>query len=108
KITFIEIEKLKKDIELKDNQKQEMQVKETQIIQQKNKQMNNNKDEQKQNINDNSSSSIINTSSTFNFELVHFFKLIKTFTRRTNIVRSIDYSTFDDCQFICSGSDDHT
>ncbi|ETO06047.1 WD-40 repeat protein, partial [Reticulomyxa filosa] len=35
-------------------------------------------------------------------------KLINTFTGHTNIVRSIDYSVFDDCQFICSGSDDQT
>ncbi|ETO35044.1 WD-40 repeat protein, partial [Reticulomyxa filosa] len=30
------------------------------------------------------------------------------FTGHTNWVRSIDYSTFDDCQFICSGSEDKT
>ncbi|ETO35436.1 WD-40 repeat protein, partial [Reticulomyxa filosa] len=35
-------------------------------------------------------------------------KLTNTFTGHTNWVRSIDYSTFDDCQFICSGSDDNT
>ncbi|ETO01084.1 F-box and wd40 domain protein, partial [Reticulomyxa filosa] len=35
-------------------------------------------------------------------------KLINTFTGHTNNVWSIDYSTFDDCQFICSGSDDKT
>ncbi|ETN98645.1 WD-40 repeat protein, partial [Reticulomyxa filosa] len=35
-------------------------------------------------------------------------KLINTFTGHTGIVNSIDYSTFDDCQFICSGSGDNT
>ncbi|ETO35807.1 WD-40 repeat protein [Reticulomyxa filosa] len=35
-------------------------------------------------------------------------KLLKTLCGHTNWVNSIDYSTFDDCQFICSGSDDHT
>ncbi|ETO10888.1 WD-40 repeat protein, partial [Reticulomyxa filosa] len=35
-------------------------------------------------------------------------KLIKTFDGHTNTVNSIDYSTFDDFQFICSGSDDKT
>ncbi|ETO33932.1 WD-40 repeat protein [Reticulomyxa filosa] len=35
-------------------------------------------------------------------------KLINTFTGHTNYVCSIDYSTFDDCQFICSGSGDET
>ncbi|ETO03382.1 WD-40 repeat protein, partial [Reticulomyxa filosa] len=119
KTTFVEIEKLKKDIESKDNQilkiKQKIQVKQTQIIQQqenfeqKNKQINENKEEQKENIiNDDSSLSIINTSSTLDFELVRSFKLNKTFTGHTSYVWSIDYSTFDDCQFICSGSNDKT
>ncbi|ETN97227.1 WD-40 repeat protein, partial [Reticulomyxa filosa] len=35
-------------------------------------------------------------------------KLINTFTGHTDSVWSIDYSTFDDCQLICSGSDDNT
>ncbi|ETO09007.1 hypothetical protein RFI_28380, partial [Reticulomyxa filosa] len=35
-------------------------------------------------------------------------KLINTFTGHTSSVYSIDCSTFDDCQFICSGSDDNT
>ncbi|ETO33062.1 hypothetical protein RFI_04045, partial [Reticulomyxa filosa] len=73
-------------IESKDNEiqkiKQEMQMKEQQKkFEEKNKQTNDNKEEQKENtINDNSSSSIISTSSTFNFELVRSFKLLKTFT----------------------------
>ncbi|ETO08969.1 WD-40 repeat protein, partial [Reticulomyxa filosa] len=35
-------------------------------------------------------------------------KLINTFTGHTNSVFSIDYSTFDDGRFICSGSRDNT
>ncbi|ETN97968.1 WD-40 repeat-containing protein, partial [Reticulomyxa filosa] len=35
-------------------------------------------------------------------------KLINTFTGHTIAVSSIDYSPFDDCQFICSGSYDNT
>ncbi|ETN97510.1 hypothetical protein RFI_40019, partial [Reticulomyxa filosa] len=35
-------------------------------------------------------------------------KLNKTFTGHAGTVFSIDYSTFDDCQFICSGSYDKT
>ncbi|ETO36772.1 G-protein beta WD-40 repeats containing protein [Reticulomyxa filosa] len=35
-------------------------------------------------------------------------KLINTFTGHTDCVHSIDYLTFDDCQFICSGSSDRT
>ncbi|ETO12530.1 WD-40 repeat protein [Reticulomyxa filosa] len=44
----------------------------------------------------------------FMFDTFLSSKLINTFTGHTNWVRSIDYSTFDDCQFICSGSDDTT
>ncbi|ETO35339.1 WD-40 repeat protein [Reticulomyxa filosa] len=35
-------------------------------------------------------------------------KLINTFTGHTSCVNIIDYATFDDCQFICSGSHDVT
>ncbi|ETO01922.1 hypothetical protein RFI_35517, partial [Reticulomyxa filosa] len=35
-------------------------------------------------------------------------KLINAFTGNISTVWSIDYSTFDDCQFICSGSYDQT
>ncbi|ETO12513.1 hypothetical protein RFI_24862, partial [Reticulomyxa filosa] len=35
-------------------------------------------------------------------------KLINTFTGHTSVVYNIDYSTFGDCQFICSGSADKT
>ncbi|ETO12223.1 WD-40 repeat-containing protein, partial [Reticulomyxa filosa] len=53
---------------------------------------------------------IINYISTvFMFEtFISSSKLINTFTGHTETVWSIDYSTFDDCQFICSGSDDKT
>ncbi|ETO26805.1 hypothetical protein RFI_10328, partial [Reticulomyxa filosa] len=35
-------------------------------------------------------------------------KLLNTFTGHTSTVWSIDYSIFDNCQFICSGSYDKT
>ncbi|ETO36049.1 WD repeat-containing protein, partial [Reticulomyxa filosa] len=35
-------------------------------------------------------------------------KLINTFTGHTDTAWSIDYSAFNDCQFICSGSADRT
>ncbi|ETO34772.1 WD-40 repeat protein, partial [Reticulomyxa filosa] len=35
-------------------------------------------------------------------------KLLNTFTGHTEAVWSIDYSKFDDCEFICSGSSDKT
>ncbi|ETO35755.1 hypothetical protein RFI_01308, partial [Reticulomyxa filosa] len=35
-------------------------------------------------------------------------KLLKTFRGHTNWVNSIDCTTFNDCQFLCSGSDDQT
>ncbi|ETO10616.1 DNA double-strand break repair Rad50 ATPase, partial [Reticulomyxa filosa] len=100
KTTYVKIEKLKKDIESKDNEinkiKQEIQFKQKQIIQQ----IDENKKDQTQNI--------INISSTLDFQLVRSFKLNNTFTGHTNTAWSIDYSTFDDCQFICSGSYDKT
>ncbi|ETO18424.1 WD-repeat protein [Reticulomyxa filosa] len=83
------MEKLKEDIKLMDNEIQKI----------KEKQMKN----KRNNINDNLSTSNINMLSTFNFKLI-----LKTFTGHTNWVRSIDYSAFDDDQFICSGSSDCT
>ncbi|ETO08715.1 WD-40 repeat-containing protein [Reticulomyxa filosa] len=35
-------------------------------------------------------------------------KLLKTLTGHTSYLYSIDYSSFDNSQFICSGSDDKT
>ncbi|ETO22166.1 hypothetical protein RFI_15034, partial [Reticulomyxa filosa] len=112
--TLPEMQKLKKDIEIQ-KIKEEMQVKEKKMVEQqkkfeeKNRQINDNKEEQKgNNKNENLSTSVINTSPTSNFELVRPFKLIKTFTGHTNWVWSIDCSTSDDKQFICSGSDDNT
>ncbi|ETO34730.1 hypothetical protein RFI_02360, partial [Reticulomyxa filosa] len=35
-------------------------------------------------------------------------RLLKTLYGHNNFVCSVDYSTFDDCQFICSGSYDKT
>ncbi|ETO00814.1 WD-repeat protein, partial [Reticulomyxa filosa] len=50
-----------------------------------------------------------NPPSKFDFDLFRSSsKLINTLTGHTDWVRSIDYSTFDDCQFICSGSEDKT
>ncbi|ETO04700.1 hypothetical protein RFI_32696, partial [Reticulomyxa filosa] len=50
-----------------------------------------------------------NSTSKFNFDLFRSSsKLINTFTGHTDIVWSIDYSIFDDCRFICSGSEDMT
>ncbi|ETO33258.1 F-box and wd40 domain protein [Reticulomyxa filosa] len=34
--------------------------------------------------------------------------LLNTYTGHASVVQSIDYSTFDDCQLICSGSYDNT
>ncbi|ETO18673.1 WD-40 repeat protein, partial [Reticulomyxa filosa] len=50
----------------------------------------------------------LNLLSKVNFELMRSFKLINTFTGHANILWSIDYATFDNCQFICSGSNDKT
>ncbi|ETO11649.1 G-protein beta WD-40 repeats containing protein, partial [Reticulomyxa filosa] len=47
--------------------------------------------------------------SIFNFDLFRSSsKLLNTFTGHTGRVYSIDYATFDGCQFICSGSEDKT
>ncbi|ETO15533.1 WD-40 repeat protein, partial [Reticulomyxa filosa] len=47
-----------------------------------------------------------------NFFMLDLFrsssKLLNTFNKRANKLLSIDYSTFGDCQFICSGSNDST
>ncbi|ETO15094.1 WD-40 repeat-containing protein, partial [Reticulomyxa filosa] len=43
-----------------------------------------------------------------NFDLFHSSKLFKTLSGHTGLVRSIDYSSFEDCQFLCSGSSDST
>ncbi|ETO31118.1 WD-40 repeat protein [Reticulomyxa filosa] len=50
-----------------------------------------------------------NQSSLSNFDLFRSSsKLVNTLTGHTNIIWSIDYSTFNDRQFICSGSNDNT
>ncbi|ETO11113.1 hypothetical protein RFI_26263, partial [Reticulomyxa filosa] len=78
KTTFVEIEKLKKNIESKDNEikkiKGEIQLKQKQKIQQ----IDEHKEERKPNI--------IDTSSTLDFQLVRSFKLNKTFTGHTSYV----------------------
>ncbi|ETO10907.1 G-protein beta WD-40 repeats containing protein, partial [Reticulomyxa filosa] len=46
---------------------------------------------------------------TFSFDLFcSSSKLLKTFSGHTSYVNSIDYSIFNDCQYICSGSRDNT
>ncbi|ETO05572.1 WD-40 repeat protein, partial [Reticulomyxa filosa] len=45
-------------------------------------------------------------SSTFDLELFHSAKLLKTFTGHTNHIDSIDLFTFDGIQYLCSGSRD--
>ncbi|ETO04395.1 WD-40 repeat protein, partial [Reticulomyxa filosa] len=50
----------------------------------------------------------VNKNTTFNFDLCGSAKLRKTISAHTDTVRSIDYSTFDDCDFLCSGSSDKT
>ncbi|ETO33464.1 G-protein beta WD-40 repeats containing protein, partial [Reticulomyxa filosa] len=73
-------------------------------LQEKNDQLSN-KEERKDN--DNISSSNVKYSSTFSFDLFcSSSKLLKTFSGHTNPVRSIDYLTLNDCQYLCSGSDD--
>ncbi|ETO24450.1 G-protein beta WD-40 repeats containing protein [Reticulomyxa filosa] len=45
---------------------------------------------------------------TSDFELVRSFKLLKTISRHSNTVYSIDCSTFNGSQLLCSGSSDKT
>ncbi|ETO02169.1 Serine/Threonine protein kinase, partial [Reticulomyxa filosa] len=83
-----EIEQLKKEIKLKEDNTNKIQE--------------NNNEDKKENYK-------LLQSSTFNFDLFRSSsKLIKTFTGHTGRVWGIDYSTFDDCQLICSGSVDRT
>ncbi|ETO14337.1 WD-40 repeat protein, partial [Reticulomyxa filosa] len=47
--------------------------------------------------------------SIFNFDMFHSSSnILKTLTGHTSTVWSIDYSIFDNCEFICSGSRDNT
>ncbi|ETN99860.1 WD-40 repeat-containing protein, partial [Reticulomyxa filosa] len=65
--------------------------------------------QQPKNQDDSSSIMSSGTNNIHNFDsFCSSSKLLKTFTGHTDIVYSIDYSTFDDGQFICSGSKDHT
>ncbi|ETN98646.1 WD-40 repeat protein, partial [Reticulomyxa filosa] len=66
-------------------------------------------EQQKQSIHVNSLSSYTSSTPTVNFQPFRSSsKLINTIYAHTRIVNSIDCSTFDDDQFICSGSDDTT
>ncbi|ETO27446.1 WD-40 repeat protein [Reticulomyxa filosa] len=92
-----ELEKLKQEVQLKDK-----------IILEKNEQIK--KNQEKQNANKELSSKSKNEHlSTLDSDFFHSSsKQFKTFTGHAGIVWSIDYSTFDDCQLICSGSADKT
>ncbi|ETN97259.1 WD-40 repeat protein, partial [Reticulomyxa filosa] len=76
------------------------------LLQEKNDQLSN-KEERKDN--DNISSCNVKHSSTFSFDLFcSSSKLLTTFSGHINPVWSIDYSTCDDGQYLCSGSLDRT
>ncbi|ETO18895.1 hypothetical protein RFI_18353, partial [Reticulomyxa filosa] len=69
------------------------------------------KEEQKQSKNRDDSSSLMSSGTVHTLNLDSFrssSKLLKTFIGHNNVVWSIDYSTFGDEQFICSGSKDKT
>ncbi|ETO07498.1 WD-40 repeat protein, partial [Reticulomyxa filosa] len=98
-----ELEKLKQEIQLKDQIILEKE-KEIKKLQEKNK---NNEEDDNQfyyHIIPN-----IKETSTFNFDLFRSSsKLLKIFKGHTDYVNSIDYSAFDCKQLICSGSGDKT
>ncbi|ETO18489.1 G-protein beta WD-40 repeats containing protein [Reticulomyxa filosa] len=101
--TSNDIEKLKKDIEL---MKEEIQS-QNKIILEKEKQI----QEKKEIKQSNQNYDAFNTKQSlhFNFDfLCTSSKLQMTFEGHTSAVWSIDYSTFDSGQYICSGSADKT
>ncbi|ETN98458.1 hypothetical protein RFI_39040, partial [Reticulomyxa filosa] len=104
-----ELLKLRTDIEIMKKdfiEKEKLYNQFIKLLQEKNDQLSN-KEERKDN--DNISSSNVKHSSAFSFDLFcSSSKLLKTFHGHTSIVYSIDYSTFDDGQYLCSGSNDYT
>ncbi|ETO01268.1 peptidase C14, caspase catalytic subunit p20, partial [Reticulomyxa filosa] len=93
---FAEIEQLKKEIKSKDNQFHQINI-------------SHDEDKKENNSNHQLLQTKFNIPFTPNFDLFpSSSKLINTFTGHTNTVCSIDYSAFNDCQFICSGSADRT
>ncbi|ETO35010.1 hypothetical protein RFI_02065, partial [Reticulomyxa filosa] len=98
-ILLIEIENLKQEIKLKD-----------QIISEKIKtlQAKNNHDEKEENQIYYEIASNPEEKHTFSFDLFSSLYELKTFDGHTKCVTSIDYSIFDDCNLLCSGSDDKT
>ncbi|ETO07451.1 WD-40 repeat protein [Reticulomyxa filosa] len=93
--TFTEIKQLKREIESKNEQTYSINS-------------NNSGEEKKENYYNHQ---LLQSkfSSTFNFDLFRSSsKLVSTFTGHTGCVYSIDYSTFDGDQFVCSGSYDNT
>ncbi|ETO01933.1 hypothetical protein RFI_35506, partial [Reticulomyxa filosa] len=65
-----------------------------------------NKDEQKEN--DNTLSSNSKHSSTYTLGLIRSSKLLKIFSGHSNAINSLQYSSLDGGQFLCSGSSDYT
>ncbi|ETO03392.1 hypothetical protein RFI_34018, partial [Reticulomyxa filosa] len=104
-----ELLKLRADIEIMKQdfiEKEKLFNQSIKLLQEKNNQLSN-KEETKDN--DNISSSNVKHSSTFSFDLFcSSSKLLTTFSGHTGCVYSIDYSTFGDCQYLCSGSLDNT
>ncbi|ETN99226.1 hypothetical protein RFI_38255, partial [Reticulomyxa filosa] len=91
-IILTEIKQLKKEIQFKNNQIHHID-----------------EDKKENDSNNQLFQTKHNPSSKFNFDLFcSSSRLINTFTEHTMAVWNIDYSTFDDCQFICSGSHDNT
>ncbi|ETO08071.1 ribosome assembly protein 4 (RSA4), partial [Reticulomyxa filosa] len=69
----------------------------------------NESEELKIDCNENNGNTQLLQSNTFNFDLFQSSaKLINTLSGHTDYVCNIDYSVFDDCQLICSGSSDKT
>ncbi|ETO33469.1 WD repeat-containing protein [Reticulomyxa filosa] len=106
-------EKLKKEIELKNEEikkvRQEMQaiiLEKEDIV--KKMQEKNDTEQKESKSNDELPTSKSDQSSPFDLNLFRSVRCIKTFTGHKNIVYSIDYSTFDGNQYLCSGSNDGT
>ncbi|ETO07694.1 G-protein beta WD-40 repeats containing protein [Reticulomyxa filosa] len=101
---------LQKEIEMKEIQKKHKQeiIKlqadmEAKLMEKKNASQlcNANKNEEQNECNNRSSSTV-------NFDWFYSAKTLKTFTRHSSIVWSIDYSSLDGGEFLCSGSKDKT
>ncbi|ETO34861.1 WD-repeat protein [Reticulomyxa filosa] len=109
---LMELEKLKLEIKTKNDElkvrndelkktKEDLQLKEKEI---KKMQVRNNNESKNENV----YFSALKKYSTIPFDLFHSSQLIKTLTGHSDIVRNIDYLSFNDSQYICSGSADKT